>query len=211
MTTLGRLFATSDPKRFFRLPDGLEPAAGPLRLRSLAGVVLDVDPDSVALYELSEAQAQRDVGDEIAHLAKNATRIIASFATAMRDAAPPDAHDGVPFTAEQFRTDPTAAMAGLKALFAGIVEMTKAGISDDPAARASAKDRMATLAGVIERDTGEKLPLADLPERLREMLTDPALLDRLKVTTGRVREATEAIRPSPTSDPLPWDGGEEPA
>lgn len=175
-TAPGRLFATTDPKRFFSIPAGVTPPTGPLVLRSPTGGRLDVDPDAVAAWELSDDDAKRQITEEATAFARKATDIFSAIAASMRAAGAPGAPAPDP-------ADPQAVTAGLKAVFDGIAQTTKLALSDDPSARAAAKQRMQDLAATIAEKTGAELPLADLPEQLREALGDPA------------------PRPSPTNEP----------
>ena len=182
MPAPGRLFASSDPKRFFELPDGLVPAPGSLRIRNMLGEQHDVDPEAVKAFELTPAQAQTHMAAEMANFARKATGAVGAFAAAMRDAAgkplpppetpPTDAAAAVGITAERVRENPGAVMDGLKSIIEGIVATTK-------------------------REAGDRSDVDAVVSGLRDVLTDPLLGEKIRDAAARLNLAAEALRPAP--------------
>jgi hypothetical protein len=207
------LYATADGRRFYHIPDDTARQAGTLVLRTLKGDRISVDDAWVAQFSLPEDKAKRMAAEEMAAFAKKAMSFVSGAAASMREAAAnvtprqPTSKQmstiasGLGITEDQLKNDPQAVLGALKTAMQGITETARGSLADDPAARASARQRMELLAAHLEATTGTKIDVTSFPEKLREVLSNPKLEADVRAATTRLQQAAEELRASSYAPP----------
>ncbi len=141
MNQSGSLWRSEDRKRHFLLPDGFAPVQGPLQLRSLMDETLAVAPESVACFEMTEAQVQRwargTLGDTLTELKRGLDDTFAEWRRKL------DIAERTPSGQPTGATQATApALLDLLRALPGVVGQS---LSRDPSRVAVARQTMTTL------------------------------------------------------------------
>lgn len=201
-----------DNRRYFHIPEGVDLAAGALVLRTLKGDKREVDPAAVTAYEIDEEAAKALVQAEMVEVAKKASTFLTNAAAAMRGAIEKPAAPADPagqasaefnfasvlgMTPDEVRANPEKAIEALKTTFQGLTGTLRDAMqTDDPAAKASAKQRMEAVSAYLARQGGGEFAgtVETLPERLKAFLSNPDLEKRLKEASDRLTEAAAELR-----------------
>ena len=197
------LYATSDRKRFFHVPDDAKLPPGDRVVRSLTGKKLSVDPVALDVYEVPEDEAMRIAQGLLSGFADSVRSVALSAAAALQ--APPR---GQPDSArareeriaehlklgrEQLRNDPAALGAALKGALGELVKLAQETVHTPEAAT----ERMKDVAEAVRQEggaAGVTETLEGLPDRLRELLASEAVLGKLDAAATGLRAAAEEIR-----------------
>ncbi len=204
------LYADPDQTRFFLVPDDAAPPPGGLVLWSLTGSRLEVDPEGIALYEITEEEAKERTRDLLTGYARQATGVLAGLGAMMRQAA--EAEPGPPepvpaqanlaqtlgLTEEELKNDPEAVMEGLRHIGAGLSQSLADLLSDDPASAEATRERVRALAEAVGVDPDEADTNVDeLSSKLREAFLNPEVEAQIRDATRKLEEATADLkRPS---------------
>jgi hypothetical protein len=198
------MFATSDRKRFFHLPDDAALAAGAFEIRNLKGERRAVDEAAVAPFEVDEAQAKALVRDELARFARKTQDFLAGAAAALRGAAPlppatgasegPRLADLLGLTPEELRADPKRALAAVNDTLRGWVRSVK-DTAEVPPGDVDARARVERLSAALAAQGTEFAGTVEqLPERLARFVGDPALEGQIRDAARDLREAAATLR-----------------
>lgn len=193
-STSRTLWTDDASNRFYLVPDAVELPPGPLRLRAGASRHRDVDPATVAPYEVSreEARAFLDArfGAYVADVKGSVRGLVERF---RRPTAPPGPPPGEP-------ADPRAPRPGAQ-LFSNLTGIPAAEL-DGPEAFARGLRRLAgedveaaEEAGAIDQDAERLHRLAGEVDRAGAMAGD-----RLRSLLERLVEITEELARPPAQD-----------
>lgn len=200
--------------QYYLIPDDQALPAGPLRLATLGGRVLLVDPDAAAPRIVTEAAAQAHLQAEAFASLSGARNVLADLLTATvpeieKDPAEPEpgatepAFDplllllGIP--TEAFKQDPALGGLGLHNILKTLADLLADVISDDETRLAAARERVHRFRLDLEKSGIEVHPrLDELPDKIHAWYTvtdDKAAFQQiqaiLQTTADRLRAAYE--------------------
>jgi hypothetical protein len=164
------IWKTTDPNRYFIVPDDLTPVAGDLEIRNLMGEPRHADPEWLTPYEITEAQAHLLARDQLAHtLGELKTNIDAGLA---KFRAQLEAKDRNPIDPSS-RITPNATTAILD-FFTALPRVVGQGISGDETRVAAARETMAELQRRL-KESGVEVDdrLQEFPARLAGLRKAP--------------------------------------
>lgn len=201
------LYATTNRRRFFFLPNDVDLPEGDLVLQSLRGRRLEVELDAVLPYELPEDEARRLARKSVRDAARGMRRFLMGAAGVFASAASdPDGVSEVRGDAtlgealgldEAQASDSRAVAGGLKRVGAGVLETLRQGLTPGDEQEA-ARERMERLAGYARDEVGS--PIGDAVEAtpvvLRHAVEATGLREHLTELTSHLRTAASELRRS---------------
>jgi hypothetical protein len=176
--TTHRLWFTSDRRRFWIVPEDAPLPLGPLRVRSFRLAARDIDPEAIASYAVSAAEAATFIDDLLGATLRETAQ------GALGDDVDPLELLGASVGA--FLTDPDAvrdSMSGLRQRLSSVAE--RARVPDDVPARLWAQ--VGALDDALRDDDSELAQrLAKLEQRVEQAL--PSVTERLQGLAAKLAE-----------------------
>jgi hypothetical protein len=206
------LYASTDRKRFFHVPDDAKLPAGDLVVRSLTGKKLEVDPIVLGVYEVPEAEAMVLAQGILGGFAEKLRAVAVSAgkalnapprrdpeAVAAREAREARVAESLRISRETLKGDPAAVGEALKATLAGLLATARETVHEPEVAREKMKDVAEALRqeGV---EPGAAAVLEELPDRLRELLASEDTVAKLEAAAADLRKAAAELRAARTGE-----------
>ncbi len=215
------LYADPSQSRFYLIPDDAGLPAGELALRSLTGAKLEVAAASAEAFRIDEAQAKELAREAIGKATRAASSFVAGLGGMLQEASKrakdpthetgpgprePKVAEALGVSEDELRNDPDAVIDGLKRVGQGLQQSLKEILSSKPGADSATKERLAQLGAAVGWDPeAAGASVDDLKEKLRGLLANPELEERIQAATERLRAMSEELRAKPKGTGAPDD------